>query len=379
MKVAHVSTVHFAYDPRVVFRTACTIAAHYNTTLIIQNAPKKYTQCPDLKTVSIQKYTKIWQRILLVHPVVFFKLLILNPKIIHLHDPELLPLGLFFRIFLGKIVIFDIHENIKKQLENKTYNNHIIYKKTFYFFNDLAQKYLFLIFAEAHQADHYPQKKLPHTVTLNYPDLSFYGPYINLHRKKIDHQGKINLFYIGGVSFERCIDVMINAIGILQNDYPNICLHLVGESYIPNHQQAIKTIKNYEKAKNNAIFYGKQPPDFGFELSKKCVLGLAAIKPIHDYADSYPTKIYEYMCVGLPVVASDFAHFRAIIDDNNCGFCIDPNSDVALAQAIKNVIDNEILAKKMSENGYYAAQKTYNWHTQSIKLLDFYKKIQTTQ
>ena len=368
-KVVQLSVVHFAHDPRVVFRTAATVAQHYHTTLIIPNADAQAV--PGLHTVPLRQYRKLWQRLLFLHPLVLVRLLVLNPRLIHFHDPELIPLGLFFG-FLGKIVVFDIHENIKKQLQNKTYNNNAFYKKSFYIFNYLAEKYLFLVFAEAHQAELYSHKKEPFAVTLNYPELHFYKPYLNLNRS-LETNEAINLFYIGGISIHRCLDTMVQAVAILRAEYPNILLHLVGENTETQH--TTQAISGYEEAKNNIIFYGKKSPKFGFELSKICVAGLSIIKPVGDYKDSYPTKTFEYMCVGLPVITSDLPHFLPIVAQNNAGFCVSPYDAQAVAQAIKLLIKDRTLAKKMGENGVKAAQERYNWQPEAEKLVAFYKKI----
>ena len=114
---------------------------------------------------------------------------------------------------------------------------------------------LFLVFAEAPQAELYPNKKEPFAITLNYPKLDFYKPYLNLNRG-LETNEAINLFYIGGISIHRCLDTMVQAVAILRVEYPNVLLRLVGENTETQH--TTQAISGYEEAKNNIIFYGKK-------------------------------------------------------------------------------------------------------------------------
>ena len=54
--------------------------------------------------------------------------------------------------------------------------------------------------------------------------------------------------------------------------------------------------------------------------------GLAVLAPVPTYVVSQPTKLYEYMAAGLPVMASDFPAWRGTIEGNRCGICVDPTT-----------------------------------------------------
>ena len=111
---------------------------------------------------------------------------------------------------------------------------------------------------------------------------------------------------------------------------------------------AISDKPNFEKYPNlidKVIFHGRKNLEDGYEISRQCIAGLAILKPIGNYVKSYPTKIFEYMAVGLPVVASNFSLYKEIVEDNNIGWCVDPNSPSDIADVLIEIINSKIIEK----------------------------------
>ena len=104
-------------------------------------------------------------------------------------------------------------------------------------------------------------------------------------------------------------------------------------------------------------------------------MGLITLAPIPNYLESYPTKLFEYMAAGIPVVASDFPLFRNIVEGADCGLLVDPKSPKQIAEAIDWLIDHPEDAERMGANGKRAARDTYNWHGEARKLTTLYEKL----
>jgi glycosyltransferase involved in cell wall biosynthesis len=122
-------------------------------------------------------------------------------------------------------------------------------------------------------------------------------------------------------------------------------------------------------------FYGRLPLEEGLNVIARCHVGLAVLKPIPNYIESYPTKMFEYMALGLPVIVSDFPLYRQIIDKYRCGLCVDPNNPAQLADALRFMIKNPDQAVAMGQRGQMAVFGEMNWAAEGRKLVDFYHSI----
>ncbi len=92
-----------------------------------------------------------------------------------------------------------------------------------------------------------------------------------------------------------------------------------------------------------------------------------------SYIVSLPVKMFEYMAAGLPVVASDFPLWKSIIEENNCGICVDQTNPEEIREKILQLIsstDEKLI--EMGKNGRKAVEVKYNWQTQEEKLINFY-------
>ena len=67
---------------------------------------------------------------------------------------------------------------------------------------------------------------------------------------------------------------------------------------------------------------------------------MVILHPVINYLDALPVKMFEYMASSIPVVASDFPLWREIVENNECGLCVDPLNPKAIGEAIQYLIDH---------------------------------------
>jgi len=84
---------------------------------------------------------------------------------------------------------------------------------------------------------------------------------------------------------------------------------------------------------------------------RKSQIGISLIQDVGQYSkvDNLPTKVYEYMGAGLPVITSDFPYMKSIIEKYECGICVKTNDLNAVADAVKYLQNNAEMAKKWAK------------------------------
>jgi glycosyltransferase involved in cell wall biosynthesis len=131
----------------------------------------------------------------------------------------------------------------------------------------------------------------------------------------------------------------------------------------------------YQFVKDSLIFYSYQPQEEAFKYTNDALAGIALLKPVGDYADSYPTKLFDYMALGLPVITSDLPLLRTVVEPAKCGFCVSPYDAEALAIRMIWCIEHPEDLRKMGENGRKAIVEKYHWEEE--KLLEIYRGAKT--
>ena len=367
IRVLHVSTAHPAQDPRIVFKQCQTLAEHYEVFCALPHAIP--TVAPTIRFIKLPYFRRIIWRILLTCPLIVFRCLWLRPRLVHVYVAEFLPFAYLFRLF-GAVVIYEVQENLHKKMHLKTINRGLLLEKLFAWFDNTARRHFYFIFTEHAYLDTYTNLVKPYRVIYNYPLLPFLEPFRQPYRP---NSTQPSFFYIGWLSFERAFDTLIAAFAQLKAVYPAFHVHLFGRRTFTN--DALAKLPYFSNVQENIHFYGYTDQRTAFPYAAGATAGLALLKPVGDYPDSYTTKLFEYMALGLPVITANFPLYRAVIEPNNCGFCVDPDQPTQIAQALLYLIKYPEEARKMGQRGRKAVEQLYNWSSEAHKLLDFYDDI----
>ena len=114
------------------------------------------------------------------------------------------------------------------------------------------------------------------------------------------------------------------------------------------------------------------------EVYGRSRIGMSTILNVGQYAslDNFPTKVYEYMAAGLPVIVSDYPFMRRSVQEDGFGVAVDPADTDAIADAIRQILSDPQAAAQMAENGRQAVLHKYNWGIEEEKLLALYRSLE---
>lgn len=366
-RVLLLSTVHPSTDPRIVYKIAPALVKYYEVMLALPDLHSK-GQTGVSAAIKLPRFQRLIFRLVFCHPVVLWKCLRLRPAVVHIFVPELIPIAFLFRLF-GAQVIYEVQENLYKKFALKRYNNAFLFRYFFCFFDHLARRNFHCIFTEDAYRAEYTELGYPAAVVHNYADLAFLDTLpaltTSLHRPFF--------IYTGVISLERSFDTLVAALAILVKAYPAVQVHLYGPTQLSAAE--MEALPHFKSIRPHLIFYGYTDQRLALAQAHQAIAGLALLKPVGDYPDSYTTKLFEYMALGLPVITSNFPLYQHVVDTHACGFCISPFDANALADKLQWLIQHPAERYLMGAKGREAVKNKYNWIGEQQVLLGFYRTV----
>jgi glycosyltransferase involved in cell wall biosynthesis len=89
----------------------------------------------------------------------------------------------------------------------------------------------------------------------------------------------------------------------------------------------------------------------------------------HTY--SLPNKLFEYIAVGVPLIASDNPEIAAFVTEYRCGELCDPTDANSIVEAVRRLADRRDEAAKAA----LEAGEQYRWENEEAKLLELYARL----
>jgi len=191
----------------------------------------------------------------------------------------------------------------------------------------------------------------------------------NIKKKyKIPKQRKI-LLYLGRISFEKKLSILLQASKILENEDEKLFLLIVGSG------PSIKKYKNEAKKLKikNIRFTGFVKNGLIPDIYKASDIFVSP-----SDTEVCPMTFIEAMACGLPLIGVNSGGVKDIIQNRKNGLLAKANDPVSLAFKIKTLIDNEKLLKKMSIMNRNLYFKEYSIKNTTKKLMNLYKKTKKT-
>jgi glycosyltransferase involved in cell wall biosynthesis len=376
-KVCLLSTVHPPFDTRIFHKQAKTLAqAGYEVVLIAQHDRDEMVD--GVKIVALPKPRNRFARIFGLTWRAFHLALRERAEVYHFHDPELLPIGVLLRIFTRAKVIYDVHENVPKQILNKFWLPPWS-RKPLALAYKLVERFCLpfidvIVIAEDSYIENYRGRNNVVAIR-NYPIIA---PLTHGSRNMAwaEPRSGFRLVYVGGVSKLRGALELIEAMKILTTKgYKDLTLSIIGPVTPTQFGEEITLLLRQYDLEARVQIPGPIPHEEVFDVLVRSHIGLAVLHPDPNYVDSLPTKIFEYMAAGLPVVVSNFPLWKEIVEGNRCGITVDPLDPKAIAQAIEYLLTHPEEARQMGENGRRAVEEKYNWEKEAEKLLALYKEL----
>lgn len=121
---------------------------------------------------------------------------------------------------------------------------------------------------------------------------------------------------------------------------------------------------------DNVVFHGTLAHKEALAVLNSCNCFLAPTKPNDDGTEfiGSPTKIFEYMALGRPIIATAVNQVVDILTHMDSAILTEPKSKQSLSEAIRWVFENQELAFGIGLQARQLAYKKYSWHAHTDKI-----------
>ncbi|MFR9303122.1 MAG: glycosyltransferase [[Clostridium] symbiosum] len=369
VKVCHFTSVHDRYDVRI-FQKQCIslVELGYDVILVVNDdLPDENIQGVKIVSTGSRTTKNRLKRYLNEDRHVYRLAVKIDADIYCFHDPELLR---YAKLLNGKNkkVIFDSHEFYALQLLTKNYIPKCLRKIVSQLYQTVELRLLRYIDAVITpctiDGKNYFQGKTKKTVFIgNYPKISeFYNAY-NPNEVKEN-----TACYTGSLTFDRGIYYL----GLASNKIEGKIV-LAGQFSSIDFQKQIMSVNR----KGNLFYAGVLPKNNVLQLYKKTRIGICTLLDAGQYyhIDTLPTKAYEYMSMGMPVIISDTNFVTKLLKKYSFGLSVKSDDIDEIADAVAYLLEHPEVALEMGAEGRRMIHDIFNWEKEAKKLGQLYSEL----
>jgi glycosyltransferase involved in cell wall biosynthesis len=176
----------------------------------------------------------------------------------------------------------------------------------------------------------------------------------NIHQDLNHLYDRHKMVYIGNLSIEKGIQLVIEAMPKLKTLDPKISMTIIGTG---PYEQKLREMATDLKL-DNVHFAGHiQSQKEVFSIMQGCGVSVAPYVPMESvYSQfAFPGKVVEYMSCGLPVIITNVPQFSAQVQKNGTGLVIDYDPEI-FAKAVSNLTLNQTFYLNCRKNALEFSQ-----------------------
>jgi len=141
-----------------------------------------------------------------------------------------------------------------------------------------------------------------------------------------------------------------------------------------SHEKAMRLMAS-ERLRGKVQVLPRIHGDRIMEYINRATIGISPNLNVPKQVKAIPTKLFEYMAGGLPIVASDLPYNREFVRETGAGLLADPSDPERFADHICWLADHRREAQQMGRRGRQAYLDRLNWEKQDQVLGGFYEAI----
>ncbi len=222
----------------------------------------------------------------------------------------------------------------------------------------------------------YGARELP-VVVFNCPQL-IERPGQSSLRQLLSEKGVKNgfiVYYQGAIGRTRLVDKLLEAMRYTPNEISLVMVGWASDEF-NNWLHAFIAENNLQNRVINLGFVKHGP--YLFELCSGADVGIVFAKDDcrnHRFMGTAANKLFEYMMLGVPILASNTTGYYDIVEGEHVGKCVDSESPESIAKGIMELYQNVSLRREIQQQCLRLSKEQYNWDLVFPKLLKRYQEL----
>ena len=352
----------FRPDPRVAKEAEALVKDGYDVTVLAWDRENAFPDREEHRGAHIMRIRTGWAgsmlHFLINYPLFFLRGLIMalrrEDDIVHSHDFDTLPLG-FMVSWMKRIpLVFDAHENYAQMISIDA--PHIVPRLVLWMEEILTRRAdLVITVSEVHAAHMRPNARNGVVLVENCINVPSDVPEPEFKDRRL------RLLYVGTLEPMRYILESIDA----TRDIDGCVYEVAGWGRL---EEDVRKRSDGSKVRFLGVL---RHHDMLMRMASSDVV-LCLLDPSNqNYVGNSPTKIYEAMAVGVPVLTTGGTTSGDLVAREKCGLVIDW-SEESYRSAIEKLREPG-LRREMGRAGRAAVEREYNWDNMKRRLLDGYR------
>lgn len=178
--------------------------------------------------------------------------------------------------------------------------------------------------------------------------------------------GERLLFYVGRITPEKGVQVLLQALPSILERHPNVRLLVAGR----NSEQMQPLV--------DELGIGEAVELLGFVDSetRDCLYRSVDAAVFPSLYEPFGIVALEAMAAGCNVIASEVGGLAEVVDHRRTGLTVRANDSQSIAWAVDQIFTNPVQAQAMRARALQEVTRSYNWGTIAASTVDMYRAVE---
>jgi hypothetical protein len=373
LRIAFVTSIHADFDARV-WKYAVMLARGGHTIHLV--CPWQVSEGEVREGVTLHSFPRARSR--LVRPVsipwnLARKLwpLVRAVDLVHFHDIDILPYMAALALF--KPVVYDVHENYPEEMLVRQWIprpfRRLLYHGVRWVQAGLSLLIRNVVFVVPEQQKDFPTRALRTVIIRNYATRKLH------ERVSPDYLSRNKAVVSTASNYEENgTFLFLEIAACMQWRHPEVRFVMVDRwADSLTKDRALALIR--ERDLRNVTIVPNVLPQNIMEHLNESTIGIVPVLRRPKCIRALPTKLFEYMAAGLPIVASDLPNSVRLAAETGAVLLCRPEEPETFVSAIERLLDDPGYAYGIGQRGQHAFRERFCWESQADTLDEFYGTI----